>query len=120
MPLNTNELEKISATRKKLDECHVKLYSLIIQNKLQDSTVSKLVKEDFVKKRENYGLYVAEFRNVELEKISDWLKNSQKSLLDGITNLENEIDAFNDLAETAKVIASVVGALSSLIIGLPL
>lgn len=118
--LNTNELEKISATRKKLDECHVKLYSLIIQNELQDSKISTLVKENFIKKRENYGLYVAEFRNVELEKISDWLKTNQKSLLDGITNLENEIDNFNDLAETVSVIASVVGTLSSLIVGLPI
>lgn len=119
MKINTNELKEISTIRQRLDDCHVNLYSLKVLNELKDNK-NKVDKKNFSDKRVEYGIYVAEFRNEELESILGWLKTNQKSLLDGITNLENKIDDFNDLAATTSAIASVVSILSDLITGLPL
>jgi hypothetical protein len=118
MSINSNELEIISAIRKRLDSDLLVLYSLTAINKLKTANDSE--KKQFKSEREKLSLYVAEFRNKELELIAGWLKNSQKSLLIGIAKLEDEIDDFNDLAETISAIAGVVSMLSSLIVGLPI
>jgi hypothetical protein len=120
MVINTNELENISNIRKRLESCLLKLYSLSAMAMLQSPNFSQSDKEDFVKKRENLSLCVSEFRNKELEIIANWLRSAQKPLLTGITNLENEIEDFNDLANTISAIAEVVGIITGLITGLPI
>lgn len=120
MGINTNELENISNVRKRLESCLLKLYSLNAMGILQSPTVRQSDKEDFVKNREHLSLCVSEFRNKELEIIANWLQSAQKPLLTGITNLENEIEDFQDLAKTVSAIAEVVGIITGLITGLPI
>lgn len=118
MGININEFEKISTIRRRLDDCHSDLYSLKVLNKLKKSK-DETGKKSFSDSRIEYGIYVAEFKNKELEIITQWLSTNQTSLLEGITNLENKIDDFNNLAGTISAIARVVSILSDLITGLP-